>query len=464
MHKEYIQNEFSVEYINPMDNIYRIEKPINEGGPLNATDLEWAMKTPEARRAFHEAQERYLPWQDFRKKSWATQDKEKIWTLIHFTRRFSNIASPIKDKSGESYRFDPNSHTEFLHRVDLELGGQFMGVSDFGEGDRRWIIRRNLIEESIASSKLEGANTSRDVAKRMLQEGRQPRDKHERMIVNNHAAMVRIESELKSEPLSLELLRDLHREVTRGTLSDSAHEGALRETLDRKGQRLKIMPWDETTVAYVTPDKGFVEEQLAQLFKFANEERAAPFIHPLFKAIMLHFWIGLLHPFEDGNGRLARLLFYWFMLRKGYWAFSYLSLSERILKSPKQYAMSFIYAEQDGFDLNYFIHYNVSKLKLARAQFDTYLKTKIAENRQFIRIVESGYNLNARQLRLLHYLAKDEDRYTSVTAHHNINPEIGYVTAASDLKKLIDEGFLIKRKTGRNVIYRPAPKIRTLLK
>ena len=447
-----------------MDNIYRIEKPGNDGILSNVADLEAATKVPGARRALHDAQERYLPWQEFRKKSWATQDKEKIWALIQISRRFSRVASPIIDKTGEFYGFDPNSHTEFLHRVDLELGGQFMGVSDFGEGDRRSIIRRNLIEESIASSKLEGANTSREVAKRMLQEGRPPRDKHERMIVNNHAAMTRIESELKDEPLSLQLLKDLHREVTEGTLSDPAHEGALRDTLDAKGQRLKVMPWDETTIAYVAPDRDFVEAQLPELFRFANKDGDKPFIHPLFKAIMLHFWIGLLHPFEDGNGRLARLLFYWYMLRKGYWAFSYLSLSERILKSPKQYAMSFIYSEQDGFDLNYFIHYNIQKLKLARQQFGEFLKSRIAENRQFIRVMESGHNLNQRQLRLMQYFAKDEDRHTSVSAYHNINGEIGYVTAVSDLKRLVEDGFLTKLRAGRNVIYRPTPKIRTLIK
>ena len=446
-----------------MDTIYQIEKP-KEILLENSDGLMQLVQSPETRKAMREAQERYLPWQEFRKKSWATGNKEQIWALIHLTRRFTGITSPIKDKTGDFYRFDPNSHTEFLHRVDLELGGQFMGVSDLGEGDRRGIIRRNLIEESIASSKLEGANTSREVAKRMLQEGRQPRDKHERMIVNNHAAMKRIEGETKNEPLSLELLKDLHRDITRGTLSDPAHEGALRETFDRKGQRLKIMPWDETTIAYVAPDREFVEEQLTELFKFANGEEGMPFIHPLFKAIMLHFWIGLLHPFEDGNGRLARLLFYWYMLRKGYWAFSYLSLSERILKSPKQYAMSFIYSEQDGFDLNYFIHYNVEKLKLAREHFGVYLRAKIAENRQFIRIMESGHNLNPRQLHLMQYLAKDEDRHTSVSAYHNINTDIGYVTAVSDLKRLVEEKFLVKVRAGRNIIYRPTPKIRTLIK
>jgi Fic family protein len=93
-----------------------------------------------------------------------------------------------------------------LHEIDLELGGNFMGVSDFSEGDQKQIIRQNLIEESIASSRLEGANSSREVARKMLNEGRKPRTKDEQMIVNNHRVMQRIEQELKHEPLSLELL------------------------------------------------------------------------------------------------------------------------------------------------------------------------------------------------------------------------------------------------------------------
>ena len=126
--------------------------------------------------------------------------------------------------------------------------------------------------------------------------------------------------------------------------------------------------------------------------------------------------------------------------------------------------MSFIYSEQDGFDLNYFIHYNIQKLKMAREQFGEYLKTKIAENRQFIRIMESGHSLNPRQLRLMQYLAKDEDRRTSVSAYHNINTDIGYVTAVADLKRLVEEKFLVKVRAGRNIIYRPTAKIRTLIK
>jgi pseudouridine synthase len=83
----------------------------------------------------------------------------------------------------------PYRHQELLHEVTLELGGNMLGISDFNEGDKKQLIRRNLIEESIASSKLEGANTSREAARRMLSEGRKPRDKSEIMIANNHATM-----------------------------------------------------------------------------------------------------------------------------------------------------------------------------------------------------------------------------------------------------------------------------------
>ena len=339
-----------------------------------------------------------------------------------------------------------------------------LGVADFSEGDKRQIIRRNLVEESIASSKLEGANTSREAARRMLNEGRKPRDKDEQMIVNNHAVMKRIEEETKSEPLSIELLKDLHKQITNNTLSDPTHEGAFRQTFDSKGNRLKIMPWDETTVTYVAPDREFVDQQLPHLIAFANDRNTGGFIHPLFKAIMLHFWIGLLHPFEDGNGRLARILFYWYMLKKGYWAFSYLSLSERILKSPKQYAMAYVYTEQDGYDLNYFIHYNIGKLKLARDDLQIYLKQKIAENRQSLHLVQMGHNFNTRQLKLLQYLSKDEQRSTNMSAYHNINDDVGYLTAVSDLKKLVEGEFLTKRKVGRNVFYFPTRKVKTLFK
>ena len=447
-----------------LEKTYKLEQPRSDNSSSSIEKLLELFNPDRRREAMTKAQADYLSWQDFKNKSWATENKEHVWALIRSQRTFNARISPIFDKGGQCYKFNPNAHSQFLHEVDLELGGSMIGINDFSEGDKRQIIRRNLIEESIASSKLEGANTSREAARRMLNEARKPRDKHEQMIVNNHAAMKRIEEDAKSEPMSMDLLKNLHRQVTNDTLSDPVLEGALRQTFDSKGNRLKIMPWDETTVVYIAPDREFVDAQLPELIKFANDQDDAGWIHPLFKAIMLHFWIGLLHPFEDGNGRVARILFYWYMLRKGYWAFSYLSLSEKIVNSPKQYAMAYIYAEQDNYDLNYFIHYNVSKLKLAHNDLQKYLRQKITENKKSLQLLQSDHNFNMRQLRLLQYLSKDEQRNTTVGLYHNINSDVGYLAAINDLRKLVDADFLTKRKVGRNVFYAPTEKVRSLFK
>lgn len=51
---------------------------------------------------------------------------------------------------------------------------------------------------------------------------------------------------------------------------------------------------------------------------FPNGHLPDTFIHPAIRAIILHFWLGYDHPFVDGNGRTARALFYWAMLRQNY--------------------------------------------------------------------------------------------------------------------------------------------------
>jgi Fic family protein len=430
---------------------------------FNAKDFIEYSTSEEMRTIATEIQNSYLSWDKFKNKSWVpNKEKEKIWSWIKIQRHVSSKATPILDQNGKPFFFNSTGFTEFLHQVDLELGGNFMGIDDFSNNDKQKFIRRNLIEESIASSQLEGANTSRFTAKKMLQEGRKPKDKSEQMIVNNHQTMQWIEEEFAQKDLSLDTLCELHRRITHNTIEEE-HIGVLRETFDKNGNPLTVRPWDGNTITYTAPPKEFVEANIQKLILFANDQDNGDFIHPLLKAIMLHFWIGLLHPFEDGNGRLARTLFYWYMLKRKYWAFSYLSLSERILKSSKQYSMAYIYTEQDDNDLNYFIHYNIQKLKLARNTFQEYIKRKVAENKNISVMIGKGYKLNQRQLRLLQYLAKNEQSFTLFSEYYREN-NISKMTASSDLKKLVNEDLLKRVRSGKNVYYYPTTEVNKLFK
>ena len=181
------------------------------------------------------------------------------------------------------------------------------------------------MEEAITSSQLEGASTTRKIAKEMLETKRQPIDKSEQMIFNNYLLMKKA-LERKDEALSIELILELHAIATYKAIDNDAISGALREDNDIAVSNL----YNE--LAHTPPCFSSLKERLLSLCDFANEKHdganSDTFIHPLVKAIILHFMIGYIHPFGDGNGRTARAIFYWYMLSSGYWLFEYVSISK----------------------------------------------------------------------------------------------------------------------------------------
>jgi Fic family protein len=439
---------------------YVIERPQEVSIALGSLIDAWHNKDMAA--IINKANTPYRHWQELKHKAWLPEDKIRFWSILRSQRTVSSRKTLICDQHNNFFRMNTKPYEEFLHIIDKEMAGTFMGVADFTENDKKSFISRNIIEEAITSSQLEGANTSRSVAEKLLLQGLKPRDKSEQMIVNSHRTMQRIETDLCKEELTVGLLFELHRMITDKTLPES-QQGVLRETLDEKGNKLVIKPFDNELIAYEAPPKEFVEKELPRLIEFANDKEDEEFIHPLIKAIMLHFWIGLLHPFEDGNGRLARILFYWYLLKNDYWAFAYMSLSEKILKSPAQYAMAYIYSEQDDNDLNYFIDYNITKLQLARQDFQAYIKRKVTENRYISVLIHDDHGLNERQLKLLQYMAKDMQHYTTLQQHQTFYA-IGKVTAAADLRVLIEKQLLIKHKRGRNIFYYATDKVQEVFK
>ena len=142
----------------------------------------------------------------------------------------------------------------------------------------------------------------------MLRENRAPRNRSERMIFNNYNAMNFIRRR-KDEPLTPDLILEAHRIITKGTLEDEGYEGRLRDNDD-------IVVQDALTGdVYHTP-MSFedVSASIQSVCEYANDD--SEFEHPIIKGIILHFMMAYIHPFMDGNGRLARALFYWYALKR----------------------------------------------------------------------------------------------------------------------------------------------------
>ena len=391
---------------------------------------------------------RYLHWDELRHRPPPQGlSHEQWWLAEKLTRRRTPL--PLLASDGQAFWFSqPPVLLQGLHEIDRKAGASVVapeGVTTRTTRDR--YLMSSLMEEAITSSQMEGAATTRDVAKAMIRSRRPPRDRSERMILNNFLTMQRIR-ELRDQSLTPQLVLDLHRLVSEETLDDPADAGRLRPP-----DKEVVVDDACGTVFHVPPTAKELPSRLEELCRFANCETPRVFIHPVVRAIGLHFWLTYDHPFCDGNGRTARALFYWAMLNQGYWLFEFISISSVINKARGQYEHSFLLSESDDNDLTYFLLAQVKVIQQAIANLHAYLERKAGEVDALQQRLEGMDGLNPRQLALLrHALRHSGFRYSVLS--HQTSHGVSHQTARSDLQKLAGRGFLIPGKEGRREIFR----------
>lgn len=185
--------------------------------------------TEELRRLIERYNASYTPWAELRRKKlpdgltarllWGYMKQQRLLggQELRVATRFSLYQTPTMQAQ--------------LYELDRLLQSERL-VSELISPDAKQSYRlSSLMEEAIRSSQIEGAATTRRVAKDMLRRGTSPRTKSERMIANNYAAMGWIK-EQRARPLDLEALQELHRWMTRGTLAQEEDAGRLRSSSD----------------------------------------------------------------------------------------------------------------------------------------------------------------------------------------------------------------------------------------
>jgi Fic family protein len=399
---------------------------------------------------------RYLHWDKLRRFSPPlSMTHEEWWFAIKLQRRASYRKLPLCDKNGSPFvmllEVDPIS--ERLHEIDLGSGGLIQmpeQITNPETKDQYYIS--SLIEEAITSSQLEGAATTRLIAKEMIKSGRKPIDRSEQMILNNFNTMQHI-NKLKNRELSKELVFEIHRLVTENTLDDPTAAGRFRKP-DEQVSVVDIY----NEVLHEPPSAKELTHRIELMCKFANGQTGSGYIHPVIRSIILHFWLAYDHPFVDGNGRTARAIFYWSMLHHKYWLFEFISISQVLLKAPAKYERAFLYTETDENDLTYFILYHLDVIQQAIRQLHEFIQRKTARL-QSLEIEMRGMTaLNHRQQALIsHALRHPYHKYTIQS--HRISHNVVYQTARNDLMDLKGRGLLENKKVGKKLYFTPAPKL-----
>lgn len=423
-----------------------------------------AMAKPEAQVLLRKMLREYPYWDKL--KYWPMPPgvtPEYAWSFREWTSSAKRTYIPLINTAGKRFSFWlPDSAQEWLYQIERNTPAQLLleeGSPSAQARDR--YIASSLMEEAIASSQIEGAAVTRRVAKEMLRSGRAPVNTAERMILNNYRAIEKLRV-LKDKPLSLEVLHELHAILTEGTLEEPDAAGRLRRSPEDDDVHV-IDDGADPHILHSPPKGSELSARLEEFFAFANDRDPEPFIHPVIKAILLHFWIGYDHPYIDGNGRVARAVFYWYLLKKGYWIFEFVSLSRMVLKASGQYYRSYLYSERGLQDVTYFIMFNLQAIHLAIDDVQKYIAHKQAEVRQSVALLRKVPGLNSRQRELIVNALKKPDRVFTIYGHQQIH-QISYQTARNDLFGLAQKKLLLISKSGKTFQFIPSEGMAELLK
>jgi Fic family protein len=377
----------------------------------------------------------YLYWSDVKYRAQPLNlTPEELWAIVKGERQKTNLYLP----DFPNLHFSLTNHMQRqCHEFDMNFGRSGGASKNFPEDKttQEIYLVSSIMEEAIASSQMEGAATTREVAKDMLRRKVSPQDKSQRMILNNYITINFIREHFR-EPLTPEFIFQIHGLMTENALDVADAAGRLR----RDDENIVVGNGMTGETVHTPPPANCLPEFVSNLCKFFNDTNTTVFIHPIIKAIIIHFLLGYYHPFADGNGRTARALFYWYMMKSNYWLVQYLSISRIIRGSKKAYEKAYLYTECDGNDMSYFIQYNLNVLHKSFDELIKYLERKNNEKRKAERLIHLG-NVNPRQAEVLNrYIENPDEITTSVDLMRRLGISAG--TAKSDLKDLTAKGYL----------------------
>lgn len=232
---------------------------------------------------------------------------------------------PLKDFKGEKLAYLNSSTGVNLSAVKLLYTPQ---NSAYGT--------KAIEDEIVATSAIESIDFSRDSVRKILK-GYAPKDEEENRILGLKNGFEFISN--KDNKITEENIYKLYMMSIGNFLDD---ENKLKEGSFYRHDSVYVMS-DKIEHSGISSAK--LPEYMGDFVSFANSDDK---INELVKATMLHFYIAYIHPYFDGNGRMARLIHMWYLIQKGYETTLFIPFSNYIEKSRKKYYDAYTLAEENS--------------------------------------------------------------------------------------------------------------------
>jgi len=295
------------------------------------------------------------------------------------------------------------------------------------------LMRPFIAREAVLSSRIEG--TQATLGEVLAQEAganvdRNPDDLQE---VRNYIAALEYGLErLKSLPLSLQLIKEIHGMLMQGVRGSHATPGEFR----RMQNGIGVPGCTINSAKYVSPTPDELMGCLYSFEKFLHDRTLPPLIH----IALCHYQFEAIHPFSDGNGRIGRLLI------------TLLLIERKLLSSPLLYLSAFFEATQSEY---YTQLYNISSKGTWHDWFSYFLNGVALQSLDVLSRAEQINNLiTGWQSSKTEGVASDIIRYLAVNPYFTIkriveNLGVAFTTAQRAVMKLEDLGIVSQTSEGK---------------
>lgn len=419
----------------------------------------WRLQKAHPSIGVTDGQGRYLPWDELRHRPQPEGlTTKEAWILTGHTRRQRAVEVPLIDTAGRPFRLTEfNALSQRLHYLTRRsLGAATAGMPDLSPGDSAALLLEARLVEPWASAQLSGADIPFERAKTLIEQGAAPANAGEQTVANIHHGMMFIQNKV-ADKLSPAMLEALHRVVIRDPACPQASDPFRQVLGDADDGGAPLWPRPE-------PDTLPWRVRILCAFANADPATATPFLDPLVRAMLLQFIVLHDAPFARGNGRIARLLFYWYALKHGYGRWAHTSVSQALLADPPSYRQALLHSLADHGDATLFVLSQANAMAAAIDQLDQFIQTKFQERHAFkdqMRKIQGERRFNERQIAILEDAANTEaNQFTIQTLSERF--EVAYLTARKDLDQLVAAQFL-ERNEGRPIVFKAAPKLRQAL-
>jgi len=324
-----------------------------------------------------------------------------------------------------------NSLEAQLHQLDISIaGGRKMQALTISKHVHRHRTTA-LLDESISSAQLAGINVSKKAAKEMLLKKRPPQNTDEQICVNIYRTLQNALAK-KEEEMNETLFLQLHQTLTKDTikLKGIGHY--------RTNNKVDISSLDLSSGYKILPIEK-ASSLMSFVFNLYNNDKEPFFIHPLVKAAIIHYLIVFIRPFKDGNGRIARILAFMYLLKKDYWVAEFFSISNIISKIKSQYHKAITISQTDNQNIGYFIQFYIQSIQIAYKSLHDFVKRISRESSETVKTNIPGYN--ERQTAILKWIKDDPQKLVSIREVRSVYG-VSKETARTDLNGLVAKGWI----------------------